>query len=304
VYRRVHWYTRNFFLDREWRYRLRAQMQRLVLIGMLLLCWLLPAASAIAKGESDNTDRIVLSGPVLVDRGETSGSVVVADGDVTIRGTVDGDIVVADGDVTIRGTVDGDIVAVAGRVTLGRAGRVTGDVAYGDKKPFLAPGSRVSGDVKKFELGDASIVGAIGFWIGFTISLLVLGLVLLALAPKAADAIARTAKAKTLIAALVGLLAFFLIPIVAIAACVTLIGLPLGIVLLFSIVPLYAIAYLSAALILGGLILKKARILAFVVGLVILQLLTLIPIAGGIIGFLATVFGLGVLLLTLGRARS
>ena len=36
----------------------------------------------------------------------------------------------------------------------------------------------------------------------------------------------------------------------------------------------------------------------------ILQLLTLIPIAGGIIGFLAIVFGLGVLLLTLLRARS
>jgi len=279
-------------------------MRRFVLIAMFLLCWLLPAAGATAKGDTDHSDRIVLSGPVLVDRDETSGSVVVADGDVTIRGTVDGDIVVADGDITIRGTVDGDVVAIAGQVTLGRAGRVTGDIAYGDKKPVLAPGSSVSGDVKKFELGDASIVGAIGFWIGFTLSLLVLGLVLLALAPKAAEAIARTAKAKALVAALVGLLAFFLIPIVAIAACVTLIGLPLGIVLLFSIVPLYAIAYLSAALVLGRAILKKARILAFVVGLVVLQLLTLIPIAGGILGFLATVFGLGVLLLTLVRARS
>jgi cytoskeletal protein CcmA (bactofilin family) len=279
-------------------------MRRFVLIAMFLLCWLLPTAGATAKGDTDHSDRIVLSGPVLIDRAETSGNVVVADGDVTIRGTVDGDVVVADGDITIRGTVDGDIVAVAGQVTLGRRGRVTGDIAYGDKKPVLAPGARVSGDVKKFELGDASIVGAIGFWIGFTLSLLVLGLVLLALAPKAADAIARTAKAKGLIAALVGLLAFFLIPIIAIAACVTLIGLPLGIVLLFSIVPLYAIAYLSAGLVLGRVILKKARILAFVVGLVILQLLTLIPIAGGIIGFLATVFGLGVLLLTLVRARS
>ena len=279
-------------------------MRRFVLFAMLLVCWLLPAAGATAKGDTDHTDRIVLSGPVLVDRTETSGSVVVADGDVTIRGTVDGDVVVADGAVTIRGTVDGDVVAVAGQVTLGRRGRVTGDIAYGDKKPVLAPGSRVSGKVQKFKLGDASIIGAIGFWIGFTLSLLVLGLVLLALAPRAADAIARTAKAKRLIAAVVGLVAFFLIPIVAIAACVTILGLPLGIVLLFSIVPLYAIAYLSTGLVLGRLILKKSRILAFVVGLVILQLLTLIPIAGGIIGFLATVFGLGVVLLTLVRARS
>jgi cytoskeletal protein CcmA (bactofilin family) len=279
-------------------------MRRSILIAMLLLCWLLPAASATAADKDDNNEQIVLSGSVLIDRNETAGDVVVVDGDVTIRGKVDGDVVVVDGDVTIRGTVDGDVVAVSGQATLGRRGHVTGDVVYGDEKPVLAPGSRVSGKVKKFELGDASIVGAIGFWIGFTLSLLVLGLVLLALAPKAADAIARTAKAKPLIAVLVGLLSFFLIPIVAIAACVTIIGLPLGIVLLFSVVPLYAIGYLSAGLVIGRLILKKARILAFVVGLVILQLITLIPIAGGIIGFLATVFGLGVVLLTLVRARS
>ena len=64
------------------------------------------------------------------------------------------------------------------------------------------------------------------------------------------------------------------------------------------------ISYLAAALVVGRVVLKKARILAFVVGLVILQLLTLIPIAGGIVGFLATVFGLGVVLLAIIRARS
>ncbi|MEA2224590.1 MAG: hypothetical protein QOH83_2966 [Solirubrobacteraceae bacterium] len=278
-------------------------MRRVLLIAMLLLCWLLPAASASASSD-DSNDRIVLVGSVLVDRDETAGDVVVADGDVTIRGTVDGDVIVADGDVTIRGTVDGDVVTFSGQATLGRRGHITGDLVYGDDKPVQAPGSRVDGDVKKFEIGDVSVVGAIGLWLLFTVSLLLLGLVLLLLAPKAAVAVARTAKSKALVAAIVGLVAFFLIPVIAIAACVTVIGLPLGVVLLFSIVPLYTIAYLSAALVLGRLILKKATILAFVAGLVILQLLVLIPIAGGLIGFLATVFGLGVLLVTLIRART
>jgi hypothetical protein len=278
-------------------------MRRVLLIAMLLLCWLLPAASASAA-DDDSNDRIVLVGSVLVDRDETAGDVVVADGDVTIRGTVDGDVVVADGDVTIRGTVEGDVVAFSGQATLGRRGHITGDLVYGDDKPVQAPGSRVDGDVKKFEIGDISVVGAIGLWLLFTVSLLLLGLVLLLLAPKAAVAVARTAKSKALVAGIVGLLAFFLIPVIAIAACVTVIGLPLGVVLLFSIVPLYTFAYLSAALVLGRLILKKATILAFVAGLVILQLLVLIPIAGGLIGFLATVFGLGALLVTLVRARS
>jgi cytoskeletal protein CcmA (bactofilin family) len=279
-------------------------MRRVLLIAMLLLCWLVPATGASASGEDESNDRIVLVGSVLVDRDETAGNVIVADGDVTIRGTVDGDVVVADGDLTIRGTVKGDVVAVSGTATLGRRGHITGDLVYGDDKPVQAPGSRVDGDVKKLDIGDASVVGAIGLWLVFTVSLLLLGLVLLLLAPKAAVAVARTAKSKALVAGLVGLLAFFLIPVIAIAACVTVIGLPLGVVLLFSIVPLYTFAYLSAALVLGRLILKKATVLAFVAGLVILQLLVLIPIAGGLIGFLATVFGLGVLLVTLVRARS
>jgi hypothetical protein len=278
-------------------------MRRALLIGMLLLLWLLPVASASAAADDDD-DRIVLVGSVLVDRDETAGDVIVVDGDVTIRGRVTGDLVVVDGDVTIRGTVEGDVVAVAGLATLGRRGNVAGDLVYGDDKPVQAPGSRVGGKVKKIKLGDASIIAAIGLWIGFTISLLLLGLVLLALAPRAGEAVARTGRAKPAIAALVGLLAFFLLPAIAIAACVTVIGLPLGIVLLLLILPLYAIGYLSTALVVGRMIRKQGLVLTFVIGLVILQLLTLIPIAGGILAFLAIVFGLGVLLLAQLRARS
>lgn len=175
---------------------------------------------------------------------------------------------------------------------------------YGDDEPVQAEGSQVTGEVKEIDFAEASIVGAIAIWVAFTVSMLLLGLILLLLAPKAADAIASTAKARALIAALVGLLGFFLIPVIAIVACVTVIGLPLGVVLLALIVPLYAISYCAAALVLGRLILRQARILAFIVGLVILQLLTLIPLAGAIIGFLAVVFGLGVMLLAIIRARA
>jgi hypothetical protein len=82
------------------------------------------------------------------------------------------------------------------------------------------------------------------------------------------------------------------------------VGIPLGFILLLLIIPLYAISYVTAAFALGRRILKGSRILAFLVGLVILGLLSLIPIAGSIIGLLATMFGLGLLLVTLFRARS
>lgn len=271
----------------------------MLLIATLLLCWLVPAAAASA----DN-DRIVLVGSVLVDRDETAGDIVVVDGDVTIRGTVTGDVVVVDGNVTIRGTVSGDVVAVSGLATLGRRGNVAGDLVYGDDKPIQAAGSQVGGKVEKFDVGSASIVGAIGAWIAVVVSMFLLGLLLLLLAPRAAEAVARTGRAKPLVCAGVGLLMFFLLPVIAIAACLTLVGIPLGIVLLALIVPLFAIAYVTTALVLGRLILKKSRLLAFLLGLVGLALLTLIPIAGGLIGFLAIVFGLGALFVSLLQSRS
>jgi hypothetical protein len=275
-------------------------VRRSILFALLLCCWLVPAASASA----DSDDRIVVVGSVLVDRGETAGDVVVLDGDVTIRGTVTGDVIVVDGDVTIRGTVRGDVVAALGQATLGRRGRVSGDLIYGDERPVLAPGSRVGGDVQKVDAGDASIVGAIGAWIAFVASMFVLGLFLLLLAPKAAEAVARTARGKALVCAGVGVLGFFLLPVIAVAALFTLVGIPLGIVLLCLVIPLYAFGYVTTALVLGRLILKNSRILAFLLGLVILGLLTLIPIAGGIIGFLAIAFGLGALFVSLIRSRS
>jgi len=277
-------------------------VRRPLLIVMLALCWLLPAASASAADTSN--DRIVVVGSVLVDRDQTAGDVVVVDGDVTIRGTVTGDVVAVDGDVTIRGTVKGDVVTVAGRATLGRRADVGGDLVYADKKPVQTPGSKVGGKVQKFDVGDAGILGAIGLLIAITVSMFLLGLVLLLLAPKAADAVARTAKAKGLVSFGVGLLAFFLIPIIAFAALLTVVGIPLGVVLLLLILPLYAISYVTAAFALGRRILKGSRILAFLVGLIILGVLTLIPIAGAIIGLLAIVFGLGLLVMTLLRARS
>jgi len=281
-------------------------MRRSLVIGMLMLIWLVPAASAsaAAAGGDGEGDRIVLVGSVLVDRDETVGDVFVVDGDVTIRGTVTGDLVVVAGDITIRGTVEGDVLAVSGLATLGRRGRIGGDLVYGDETPVLTPGSQVAGDVDKFNIGNASVFAAIGFWIALTISMLLLGLVLLLIAPRAGVAVVRTGRDKAGVSALVGLLAFFLLPVIAIGLSVSLIGLPLGILLLLLLLPLYVIGYLTTALVVGSRIVKKGGILAFIAGVVILQLLVLIPIVGGLIGLLATLFGLGVLLVALFRARS
>ena len=279
-------------------------MKRVAVIALLLFCWVLPA-SAFAAGPKE---RIVIVGDVLVDRGETTKDVVVADGDVTVRGTVDGNLVVADGDVTIRGRVTGDVVTFAGRATLGRRAQVEGDVSYADKKPVVAPGARVDGKVKKFKgenFAGGAIALQIAVWLAVTISVLVLGLILLVLFPRAADAVARAAKARTGRSMLIGLLTFFLIPILGFVALITVVGIPLGAGLLLAMLPIYALAYTASTFAVGRMVAKKSgRILAFIAGLVILRVLALVPFLGGLVWFLATLLGLGALLVAARTARA
>ena len=278
-------------------------MKRIAVIALLLFCWVLPASAFAAEPK----ERIVIVGDVLVDRGETTSDVVVVDGNATVRGTVDGDLVVVNGEAAVRGRVTGDVVTLAGKALLGQRAQVEGDVVYGDNKPVVAPGAQVDGEVKRFnpdDIGGAIAFTGIAIWLAVTVSALVLGLILLALFPKAADAVGRTAKARTGRSFLFGLLLFFVIPIVAFVALVTVVGAPLGIGLLLALVPIYGLAYTTGAFAVGRLIAKNSgRIVAFLIGLAIVQVLVFIPFLGGLVWVLATIFGLGALFVA-GRAAT
>ncbi len=273
------------------------------LLALLLVFAVLPATAAAADPE----ERIVIKGPVLVDKDETAGDVVVVDGDVIVRGTVDGDLVVIKEDVTIRGTVTGDVFTGRGRATLGRRAHIEGDLRWARKRPDVTSGARVDGDHKRIDIeGVGAPFGAgiaIGWWIAVSVSSLLLGILLLLLAPRAADAV-RKAGGSPLAAFLWGIVLLILLPILAVLALVTVVGIPLGVGLLLVLPPLLSIAYVTTAWVLGRRFVTGSRILAFLAGLVVLRLLALVPFLGGLVWFLATVFGLGALFVALRRART
>ena len=266
------------------------------------------AAAGPAEAKTGD-DRIVISGPVTIAPGQDAGDVVVANGDVTVLGRVTGDLVVVNGTVRIRGRVDGDVTAISDRVLVGPRARVGGDVAYADKKPVVAPGARITGDVKRVDVdkatGGLGLAAGLGLWLAVSVSALLLGLLLLWALPRAAAAVYETADARTGRAIVWGLVLFFGIPILALILLVSLVGLPLGLLLLLALLPLYALGYTASAWVLGRRILgpPRSRFLAFLAGLAILRVLALIPIVGGLVWFAATVFGLGLLLIAARRGR-
>jgi cytoskeletal protein CcmA (bactofilin family) len=283
-------------------------MRRLALALMILAVTPAAAAGQAADG-SFRGDRVVITGPVTIDRGETADDVVVIDGPVSVAGRVRGDLVVVSGRLRISGTVDGDVVAVADRAVLAPGARVGGDFVYGDKRPLVPAGATIKGDVQRVNVSDVTdpvgFIGAAAIWVAVSVSALVLGLLLLWLAPRGLDAAFRAASTSLGLTIGWGLLLFFGLPILAVIALVTIVGIPLGVALLLALLPIYAIGYTTSAWLLGRRLVgpPRGRVLAFLAGLAILRVLALIPIVGGIVWFAATVVGLGALLVATWRAR-
>ena len=281
-----------------------------VALALVILAFL--PAGAVAQGAdgSSRGDRVVITGPVSIDRGETADDVVVIDGPVSVAGRVRGDLVVVSGPLRISGRVDGDVVAVADRATLEPGARVGGDLIYGDERPRVAGGATVEGDVDRVSVDEITdpvgFIGAAALWLAVSVSALILGLLLLWLAPRALEAASATASTSLGLTIGWGLLLFFGLPILAVIALATLVGIPLGVALLLALLPLYAIGYTTGAWLLGRRVVgpPRGRVLAFLAGLAILRVLAIIPIVGAIVWFAATVVGLGALLVATWRARS
>ena len=154
-------------------------------------------------------------------------------------------------------------------------------------------------------LGLYSIIGALVLWLAIGISSAVLGILLLVLSPRAADAVFEQAQDRFWTAVGIGVGIAVAVPIAIFVAAVTVLGLPLSIALGLATLPFAAIAYVTAAWALGRVMVKPphGRIPAFLAGLGVLRLAALVPAAGLLVGLAAVIVGLGLLGAAIGAAR-
>jgi cytoskeletal protein CcmA (bactofilin family) len=280
------------------------------LLALLVLAAPPGAAAQTTGAGGSESAAVVISGDVAVEHGETLDGVFIVSGDARIAGRVDGDVVLVAGDAVVAGRIDGDLVTIAGRAHLLPPASVGGDVIYGDERPRVAPAATVAGEIDKRDLTDTlgafSWLGVFLFWLAMTASALVLGILLLLIAPRAADAAYRQAETRFWTAVGIGAGIFVALPIVAAVAAITLIGLPLAFGILLMLLPLAAIAYVASAWTLGRAIVRapRDRILAFLAGLAILRALALVPFFGALVWIAAVVVGLGVIGGAIAAARS
>lgn len=287
----------------------------LPLVALVVLCAAPPAGAEtdvnVNVDIGRDGDLFVVKGPVTLEPGETARTVVVIDGPVTIpRGaTVTQDVVTVDGKVLVAGTVKGRVVTFGDPATVTPTGVVGDGIRWASEKPRVAPGAQVDGGVSQvdLDLGDgAPFVPAMAWWIAVSISTLVLGLLLLWLTPRAAEAtFDRMREGGWGPAIGIGFVVVIGLPVLAFLALVTLVGIPFGLGLLLALLPLGALGYVTGAWVLGrALVGPPGRSpVAFLAGWAILRVVALVPFLGALVFAVTAMFGLGALAWTMWRAR-
>lgn len=278
------------------------------LLVLLTVAALALPATAAAEHLEDGTI-VVVTGDVTIERGERVDGIYIASGDLRLAGRADGDVVLAAGDATVSGQIDGDLITFGGRANLLPRAYVSGDVRYGDERPTVAGSAIVRGDVVEEDWGDSvdllPFIGAFVFWLGMSVSMAILGVLLLLIAPRAADALYARSRERIGPVIAIGVAVGICLPLAAAIALVTLVGIPLAFVIGLALLPLAALAYVAAAYALGRRVVSEPRsqLWAFLAGLAILRAAALVPFLGFLVGLAAVIFGLGLLGAAIGAAR-
>jgi len=278
-------------------------------VPLAALFLLVLAAPAWAADAGKNEPQIVLTGHAVVSAGQTVGDVVIFNGPATIDGTVRGSVTSFNGEVSISGTVTGDVTSFSGDVTVASGARIGGDLVS-QSAPNIASGATIEGDRRRVNtdviLGRITWISRFAVWVAVSVSILVLGVLLLLFAPRAADAVAAAAVQRIGPSIGWGLGLFFGIPIVAVIALVTIVGIPFGLGMFLALAPLYALGYTASCFALGRALIKppRTRYLAFLAGWAIVRVASLIPFLAGLVWFVAVVYGLGILAVAARRRES
>ncbi len=238
---------------------------------------------------------------------KVGGSLTIFVQKLNLEGNLGRDLLIFAKHFTLSGKIGGGIRMKGDLLTINSNAQVDGPIHYeGNKEAEVAAGAKLASpvDYHKLERKPKYMEGHYYVWqVIWAAAFVVFGLVLFQLMPSfSGEAVGNAERYGASFG--LGVLVFFGVPIAACIACVTVVGLFVGISTLFV---WYAALY-YAQLVVGGLVgqwlMGRTRetwplIGRMAVGIVIVRLSTLIPEVGGWIKFGLILWGLGAISLTL-----
>ena len=276
-----------------------------ILTSALVLVATSQPSSSRAPGRGGDDVQIRINGPVTVVRGDTASAVLVISHDATIDGVLREGLGVINGTARVRGEVTGGVIVVNGHLDVESGAVIGRDVMLYHSTITRASGAVINGVVRN-QTGFSIGAGASWLiWLSFTLVVVVAGVLVAEIAPTTLTESAKLLVSHSGQAALTALVAVAAVPALAFVSFATVIGIPLGLVLILVVIPaLSFLGYLVTGAVVGwalGGYLPSLRESAnrhgmIALGLVTLQLAVTLPVVGGLIGFIASLLGVGALI--------
>lgn len=264
-------------------------------------------------------DLIATGGQVRVIRGARIGDdALIAGGNVRLDGDVGGNVVMAGGRLAIGGTIGGDLKAAGGRLEILSGARIAGAVSFrGAEAPVISPGATIGGDVDYIADGgfgryadDHRGIGwGGGIWLA--LAMILTGIVVILLLPGITTGGAARLRERPVASALIGLALLAGIPFLAVLLIATVIGIPLGVIVMTLYPAALFVGFVAAAFAVSEWAIRRRltapkplhRFGAFALVVAVLFLAYAIPWIGGWLVLITLLFGLGALGQALFAAR-
>lgn len=263
---------------------------------------------------------------------EIGQDIIMGAGNGEIRGKINGDLIGAGGYIVIDNEINGDAKIWVDRnvkagqkpltptspLTITDKAKINGYLTYTSlENATIASGATIKGEVKhnlpKQTNVDKKAFAAIFGWMKIVglFSMLVVGMVLVSLWREEIKKITEVGKWKENLTRSFGwgLAVLFLTPFILVILMITMIGIPLALIIgALWLIAIY-ISKILAAIVIGRMLVgkwwekkKDSSVTTMILGVIALWLLCFIPFIGGLVCFLATLWGLGALWLFFKKA--
>jgi len=246
------------------------------------------------------------------------GDVVIAGGNLRVESPIGGGLRAAGGTISLYGAINGDVYLDGGSIEIGPDTHILGTLTHRGRSVDIAPEAQVDGQITALRPRaepDLRPLKMLAGWAAMTIlfGMFLMGIVIAFALPRLMNGAAALQRRRPLSMFGLGIAIAVLTPIIAIFLMVTVFGLPLAFVLFAALVLLWPLSIVAAAYGIGMLIRGRtrmnagaptggARVLWGGLGMILLLLLGLIPIAGFFIWLIAYFFGAGAVIAESWRA--
>lgn len=280
-------------------------------------------AGEIVRFEGNAEREVFLAGEtVVIEEGAMVGRDGYAAGmNVRMNGDVARHLMGAGESVILDGVISGDADMRAESLTINETSEIGGDLRYeSPNEASISSGTVISGETawtesEVWQRGpqltrqDRLLLRGL-FLVWSFLSSLIVWLVIRLVSPLFWQDRIRPVESQALKTVGAGTLVLFGIPLVSLLLMITVIGIPMGVILLIAYGLALYLARIIIAVLMGNMIIRRVgkvtiwtELLQVLIGLLIIEILFLIPFVNILVGILVALIGLGAISLTIRRTK-